>query len=143
MNLPNGNGKPRQTPALLYLGPVVVEKRKDIRRFRLIVRAYLEGVKSLRKAYILCLEKAKVWGVDESLVESWEEFRRAASVAETLFSQFYGAKIDLFVKLGEGMPWVGVTEHALMADELAAELIGWFDQPRSSIGPIKAGCENH
>jgi len=139
MNRPHRNGKlpTQKLPALLALGPVVVEQSVHLRRFRLQVRAYREGAKSLRKAHLLSCKQARTWGASEDLVGCWEKFRAAAFQVENWFSEYFGAPARLFIKLGEGMPWIGLDDEAAKADQLAEELLAWYDQspPPDGAGP--------
>jgi hypothetical protein len=128
-------------PALLDLGPTVVEKSEALRKFTLLARAYREGatIMSLRKAHQLCLQNAKVWGVEEYLVDSWESWRAAAFEAESLFSKYFGVNVQLFIKPGEGMPWVGLTEWAEEASQLCDQFLAWYDNPGLHPGATRRG----
>ncbi len=122
-------------PKLLVVGPIVVEKKDDFRRFLLMVQAYRAGAQSLRKARVLCCQRAREWGADESLAENWQQFRNAAFVVETLFSAYWQIPVQLFDRrLGEGMPWIGLTDRAATAYQLAEEFIAWCDAPNASTG---------
>jgi hypothetical protein len=118
-------------PALLTVGPLAFQHLKELRQFVLLTRAYRDGALSLRKAHSRIVANADEWGIDEDLVQSWEAFRDAASVAEALFSNYFGDKTDLFMRTGEGMPWIGLTARAAKACLLAEEFITWCDQTAS------------
>jgi hypothetical protein len=77
-------------PALLALGAVVVKRIEDLRRFRLILQAYGNGATSLHNAHTLCLQHAKAWGADETLIGTWEQLRNAAAQADVLFRHYFG-----------------------------------------------------
>jgi hypothetical protein len=135
---PGDSRSNRGLPSLLILGPAVVEKHEHLRRFLLIVRAYIEGARSLRKALLLIRKNGRLWGEDESLVSTWEDVRQAAFVTEGLISDYFlisghfAKATDLFIKPGEGMPWIGPTEHVPVAVQLIKEFLNWFDMRQSS-----------
>jgi hypothetical protein len=106
------------------LGPVPVEAIDKLRLYVDVCRGYQEGARSLRKAYVLA-SKSKV---------SWQTFRASAFHAENLFSDYFGNVVELFDKLGEGMAWIGLTEHGHQALELAEEFISWYDSRHLSAG---------
>jgi len=109
-------------PRLLKLGGGPVE---EIEKLRLYVRAchgYHLGARSLRKAFRLSCNDDDV---------SWEQFRESAYQAENLLSHYFENNVDLFHKLGEGLPWIGLTDHGVQALELVEELLSWYDNGRS------------
>jgi len=125
------NPRPQtKLPRLLALGPIVIKKAADLRRFLLIYRAYNSGAVSLRRAHQLCVQNAAHWGV-EALVDTWEMWRSAAFATESLLSQYFGTDIPLFVRPGEGLPWTGLTPQADQARELCEEFLAWHDDPDS------------
>jgi hypothetical protein len=117
MNQPNK--KRNRIPRLLQnLGPAAVEK---IGKFRLYVKAcegYQRGAKSLHQAFRLGCNADDV---------CWQTFRDSAFRTEDLISRYFENDVDLFEKLGEGLPWIGLTDHGILALELVQELISWYD----------------
>jgi len=126
MKRPNKKRSP--IPRLLKLGGVPVE---EIGKLRLYVRAchgYQQGAKSLRKAYRLSCNPDDV---------SWQQFRDSAARAETIFGYYFDNAVDLFDKLGEGMAWIGLTDHGQLALKLTVEFISWYDETRP-LSPLSA-----
>jgi hypothetical protein len=121
-------------PALLALGPLVIRSIVHLRTFVVAYRAFSEGAHSLRQAHKLSCEHAGAWGIDASLVENWQKFRRAAWISENVFDIYFACKGSLFIRLGEGLPWIGVTPRVATAYRLAKEVIVWWDQ-------LEARCE--
>lgn len=122
-----------QLPVLLILGPTAIRKYKDLLRFLLLMRAYSEcDCNSLRKAHILSLQHAKVWGADKTLVSNWENFRRSATEVETLFTNFYQSPdVRLFRRLGEGLPFIEISESDAVIEfqSMVEEFIKWYEKP--------------
>jgi hypothetical protein len=129
-----GGPRMKKLPALLALGPIVVKKIDDFRRYVYMGRAFGNGASSLRKAYLLSLQAATTRGVAEDEVGSWETFRDAANQAEALFNLYFKTSIPLFIRLGCGMPWIGLTKQGQCAVPLAEELVEWHDATKSSPG---------